>query len=77
MLATVKVALTTLALRDVLVISTGPAAKESVAEQAKRVAVILLETAAGVGPAKSAGRVTVAVTVTVAVRVTPVLSVLD
>lgn len=40
-------------------------------------AVILLETADGVGPAKFAGRVTVAVTVTVAVRVTPVLSVLD
>jgi len=76
-LETVKAALTTLALSEVLVISAGPAAKASVAVQAKRVAVILLETANGVGPAKSEGRVTVAVTVSVAVRVTPVLSVLD
>ena len=50
-LETVKAALTTLALSEVLVISAGPAAKASAtAEQALRVAVTLLETATGIGP---------------------------
>jgi hypothetical protein len=49
-LETVKAALNTLALSDVLDISTGLAVKAIVAEQALRVAVTLLETAIGVGP---------------------------
>ena len=50
-LETVKAALTTLALSEVLVISAGLAVKAIVAEQALRVAVTLLETKIGLGPA--------------------------